>query len=132
VKRFEKYIFSPKIVPELPYHSTMRNVPVFIDKELCQDADIWVMIPKLPKSLKVKMGAAEEPHAHDVAQIYCFSQDIKAEVNLGENADEMETYLIEAPVTVYIPPNVFHTLALLETGDNPFGISILLKGLYKK
>jgi hypothetical protein len=132
MKRFEKCIFNPKIIQELPYHSTMRNVPVFVDKELYKDANIWVMIPKLPKLLKGKMGAAEEPHAHDVAQIYCFSQDIKAEVNLGEKPDQMETYLVEAPTTVYIPANIYHTLSLLETGENPMGIAILLKGTYER
>jgi hypothetical protein len=132
MKRFEKCIFSPKIVAELPYHSTMRNVPVFIDKELREDANIWVMIPKLPKMLQGKMAAAEEPHIHDVPQIYCFSQDIKAEVSLGETPDQMETYLAEAPVTVYVPAGIYHTLSLLGTGENPLGVAILLKGTYGK
>lgn len=132
MKKFEKSFFKPKTVQELPYHSTMRNVPVFVDQELYKDANIWVMIPKLPRLLKGKMGAAEEPHAHDVAQIYCFGQDIKAEVSLGEKPDQMESYLVEAPATVYIPPNIYHTLSLSETGENPIGIAILLKGVYEK
>ena len=131
MKRFQECIFNPKIVAELPYHRTMRNVPVFIDKELHEDANIWVMIPKLPKMLQGKMSAAEEPHMHDVPQIYCFSQDIKAEVSLGEKPDQMETYLTEAPVTIYIPAGLYHTLSLLETGENPFGVAILLKGTYE-
>ena len=53
MKKFEKCIFNPKIVQELPYHSTMRNVPVFVDQELYEDANIWVMIPKLPKFLYI-------------------------------------------------------------------------------
>ena len=132
MKKFEKYIFKPKVVAELPHHRTMRNVPVFVDKELCEEANIWVMIPKLPKMLKDKIGAAEEPHVHDVAQIYCFEQDITAEVCLGETSDKMESHLVKAPSSVYIPATVYHTLSLLETGENPVGVSILLKGNYEK
>jgi len=131
-KKFEKYIFKPKIVAELPHHRTIRNVPVFVDKELCEEANIWVMIPKLPKMLRDKIGAAEEPHVHDVAQIYCFEQDITAEVSLGETLDKMESHLAKAPASVYIPAMVYHTLSLLDTGENPVGISILLKGNYQK
>ena len=131
MKKFEKYIFKPKVVTELPHHRTMRNVPVFVDRELCEEANIWVMIPKLPKMLKDKTGAAEEPHTHDVAQIYCFEQDITAEVGLGETPDKMQSHLVKAPATIYIPAMVYHTLSLLETGENPAGISILLKGNYE-
>jgi hypothetical protein len=57
---------------------------------------------------------------------------VSIQVSFGEKPDQMEPYLIEAPGTVYVPPNIYHTLSLSETGENPTGIAILLKGSYEK
>jgi hypothetical protein len=110
-----KYVVKPFDWAERPlvHHdrdamNTLGPLMAFLNTDMVPDADLNVFIHQI--DVKDPPGPDYvEVHAHEVSQAYVFpSPGITFEVTLGD-----ETYTVDSPATVFIPPRLKHTVKIV-------------------
>jgi hypothetical protein len=130
--RYDKYIMDdPKLVRDLAHHdfSSVSGFsypdPVYIDKELCPEAEawldiVWVWEKTMPKELP---GL----HAHPFPEIVLLigsdphdPRDLGGEVSWGMGGgDEAEQFILTNTTAIYVPPGLSHGPLVYERIDRP-------------
>jgi len=113
---YEKYIVKPFDWADRPliHHdrevmNTLGPLMAFLNTDMVSEADLNIFVHHI--DVKTPPGPDYVGiHAHDVSQAYVFPQPgITFEVTLGE-----ETYTVDSPATVFIPPRLKHTVKIIE------------------
>lgn len=131
--KFENYFVKPEVrrTDEISYHK--EQAPglrwVFMEKSLFNEADIYLMIRSM-KNIPSNQPDYVEMHSHNVNSYYVFIGNyddftgLKAEVNIDD-----EKYIVDSPMTVFIPKGVKHSIKPI-SGSGNF-INIVSNGDYE-
>ncbi|MEW5827145.1 MAG: hypothetical protein AB1778_09985 [Candidatus Bipolaricaulota bacterium] len=115
MSRYGKYIVKPFDWAERPliHHDreamgTLGPLLAFLNTDMVAEADLNIFIHHI--DVKTPPGPDYvEVHAHAVSQAYVFPlPGITFEVTLGE-----EKHVVDSPATVFIPPQLPHTVKIL-------------------
>lgn len=130
--RYSRLIITPeeRATSEIPHHHNTApgKRRVFLEKKLLPEAEAYVMV-RSASGVQQDQPLYIDRHAHKVASIYLFlgnQEDLSglsAEITLAD-----ETFIVESPATVYIPPGIFHHSRLIH-GSGHFA-HIVLNGDY--
>ena len=139
--KFKKNIVQGvKTVKSLPYHKPDAFFyPLLMSSRQVPDANFWVyyfylhVSEDLAKNPTVSW-AERHRHPDGSNEMYLVIGDpgaITVEVTLG-NADEMETYEVSSPASVYIPAGITHSIKPVRMTPNKTGgiLAIVSNGEY--
>ncbi|MHA1785756.1 MAG: hypothetical protein ACTSVY_05760 [Candidatus Helarchaeota archaeon] len=140
-EKFKKYICKGvKTVKSLPYHKPDKFFyPLLMSSRRVPDANMWCyyFFLHVSEDLAKNPGLSwAERHRHPDGsnEMYLIIGDsgaITVEVTLG-NGDEMETYEIKSPGSVYIPAGITHSIKPIKMTPGKSGgiLAIVSNGEY--
>ncbi len=123
--RHENLIFNdiPQLV-NLPGH--FSPVPFWVVPNMGHDLDLGVAAVDVSKLVGVYLT---DEHAHDCAEVYMALSPNKGDMVFEITLDD-ETYVVESPLVVYVPPGVRHrfkTLKAEQEGSFFYGILLSME-----
>jgi len=131
--KFEKNFVKPRVSEEIPHHDSTEmdkigaNI-VLLDDKSYSGAGIRM-------TTRLVQGVTEDPgdyvglHTHEVDQVFIFLGTPEDEKSLEvEFIFEDEKYLINSPITVFVPKGVPHTQKIVR-GSGRY-ITLLKEGTY--
>ncbi|TFF90847.1 MAG: hypothetical protein EU548_00910 [Promethearchaeota archaeon] len=140
--KFERFIQEGfKTVKSVPYHKPDKFFyPLLMSSKSVEGANFWVYYfflhvnEDLAKNPTVSW-AERHRHPEGSDEIYLIIGDpdaITVEVTLGNN-DEMETYEVKSPGSVYIPAGITHSIKPIKMTPGKCGgiLAIVSNGEYK-
>ena len=125
----ERFIVSPQIVGEIPYHDMARAREDigpsynYMSNSMVPEADLWVTVREV-KQVPADLKSFVEPHTHSVSKVYAIIGDLTVEVVL-----DGERHEVTGPAGVFIPAGMMHTNRLLS--GSGYWIVIMRGGKYE-
>lgn len=107
--RHENLIFNdiPQLV-NLPSH--FAPVPFWVVPNMGEDLEMGVAAVDVSKLVGVYLT---DEHAHECAEVYMALSPNKGDMVFEITLDD-ETYVVESPVVIYVPPGVRHRFKTLK------------------
>jgi mannose-6-phosphate isomerase-like protein (cupin superfamily) len=120
--KYEKCIVrQPKIIESFEKHSAGKY-QILMDDDLVPGAEFYI-VGGISK--KIYQANPLTKHSHDVNEVYVFLSkkgDSEIEIELDD-----ETYVVNPPVSIYIPKGVRHTFSYKRI-DSPLTVVAIVQG----
>lgn len=141
-KKYEKYVARGiKTIKSLPYHKPDKFFyPILMNSKRVPESKFWCyyfflhVTEDLAKNPTISW-ADRHRHPEGTDEMYLIIGDpgaITVEVTLG-NGDDMETFEITSPGSVYIPSGISHSIKPIKMIPNKAGaiLAVVSNGEYK-
>jgi hypothetical protein len=128
-KKTRKYIVRPKAVENLAHHrmaamkQQLGSPYVYLENSMVPEADLLVHVAEI-KEVPPDFKPYVDPHRHEVSSFYGIIGELTIEVLL-----DGEVHEITGPASVFIPPEMMHSVRPLKGRGTM--IVILRRGNYQ-